>query len=137
MAVSGGKNAVYKPGSIVSFAVSAAVTAGQLVEVTGDKTVGPAGAASRKVVGVALQTASAVGDVIPVQIFGFIFNLTASGAIAAGDEVNPAAAGAVATIAASGAAYVQAEANGARSIVGVALQAIANTATGWVLVGKS
>ena len=137
MAVSGGIHPVYTPGGRVSFAVSAAVTAGQLVEVTGDKTVGPAGAGSRKVVGQALQTASASGDVIPVQIFGFISNLTASGAIAAGDEVNPAAAGAVATLAASGAAYVQAEANNARSIVGVALPASSNAATGWILIGKS
>ena len=135
MAVSGGSNPVYTPGSKVSFAVSAAVTDGQLVEVTGVRTVGPAGAASRKVVGRAMQSGSAVGDVIQVQIFGFIANLTASGTVTAGDEVTAAAAGAVVTIAASGAAYVQGEANGARAIVGVALDTF--TTTGWVLVGKS
>lgn len=136
MAVSGGQNPVYFPGSRVTFAISAAVTAGQMVEVTGNMTVGPAGAASRKVVGMAMQTGSAVGDKIAVQIFGFIARLTASGAIAAGDELNPAAAGAVATLAAAAAATLG-DINNARSVIGVALEAISNGATGRVLVGKS
>lgn len=127
MAVSGGMAPIYAPGAVVSMAVSAAVTQGNLVEVTGNNTIGPAGAASRKVVGVALQTASASGDVISVQVVGMIVKLKANGTITAGDECFPAAAGDASVLAASGAAYVQAEANGARAVVGIALEGAATT----------
>src|SRR5699024_11383512 len=44
---------VYKPGQALTLKASDAVTGGQIVEVTGDGTVGPAAAASAKVIGVA------------------------------------------------------------------------------------
>lgn len=137
MAVSGGSQVVYKPGSIVSMKVSAAVADGDLVEVTGDLTVGPAAAGSRKVVGRAMQAADAANDIIAVQIFGYIAKLKANGTVTAGDELIPAAAGDVSTFAASGAAYVQAEANNARAVIGVALEGAATTVMFKALVGKS
>lgn len=137
MAVSGGANPVFSPGSIVPFAVSAAVTAGRFVEVSGQKTVAPASAGSRKVVGVALQTADAVGDVIPVHLLGYIFTLPAEGAVSAGDELITATGvgneGHVSALAAAGGATA-ADINNARAVVGVALQDIVDEASGWVLV---
>lgn len=137
MTVSGGSQVVYKPGSVVSFAVSAAVADGDLVESTGNMTVGPAGASSRKVIGRAMQAADTAADIIAVQIFGYIARLKANGTVTAGDELIPAAAGDVSTFAASGAAYVQAEANNARAIIGVALEGAATTVVFRALVGKS
>ncbi len=129
MAVTGGMTPVYLPGSRVSMKISAAVTAGQLVEVTGNMTVGPAAAASRKVVGVALQTGSAANDIIAVQIAGYVFRLKASGAVTAGDQVGAGAAGAAITVAGGATADVT------RSIVGVALEGAADTALFRAVVG--
>jgi len=89
---------LYKPGKALTLKASAAVTGGQLVEVTGNGTVGPAGANSTKVVGVAGFDA-AIND--PVVIYtGGVQQVTSSGAIAAGDLIAAAAAGQVATNAA-------------------------------------
>lgn len=137
MAVSGGAVPAYAPGSPApTFAVSAAVTAGRLVEISGNMTVAHAASGSRKVIGMAMQSASAVGDKIGVQLFGDVHNLTAQGAVTAGDELVAGAAGdgRVSTLAASGAGYVQAEANTARAIVGVALEGIADGLLGKVMV---
>lgn len=142
MAVTGGTNVVYKPGSIVSFATSAAVTAGRLVEISGNKTVAHAATKSRKAIGVALQTGSASGDTIAVQLLVYVFKLTASGAITAGDELVAAADGsgkvstAPVTATTIGAAYAEAATeqaiDDARAIVGVSFEGIADTASGWV-----
>jgi hypothetical protein len=83
------------PGMAITAQASAAITAGQLVEITGDNTVGPAGAASKKWRGVAAFDA-ADGDNVTVRSGGDHL-LVASGAVAAGDEVAAAAAGKVAT----------------------------------------
>ncbi|RDI73306.1 hypothetical protein Gocc_2906 [Gaiella occulta] len=136
MAVSDGVNPLYTPGAKVTMKVSAAVTAGQLVEVSGSGTIGPAAANSRKVVGVALQTGSAANDLIAVQLLGYIFKLKAAGAITAGDEVSAGAAGTVATQAAAAGATA-ADINNARSVIGVALENIADTVTGPILVGRA
>ncbi len=136
MAVSGGKNPVYTPGMRVSMKISAAVTAGQLVEVSGDGTIGPAGANSQKVVGVALQSGDAANDIIAVQVLGYVFNLVASGGITAGDEVSAAAAGKVATQAAASGATAT-DINKARSVIGIALDTILDTAAGRILVGRA
>ncbi|HLB03861.1 MAG TPA: hypothetical protein VJK66_02480 [Gaiellaceae bacterium] len=135
MAVSGGKTFVYEAGAAVSFAVSAAVTEGKLVECSGNKTVATAAAESQKVVGVALQTASAVGDVIAVKIRGYIMKMRAEGAVAAGDELNAAADGSgdVTTLPVAATAVAE-DINDARSVIGIALEAIADEAEGWVLV---
>jgi hypothetical protein len=130
VAVTGGYVPPYAAGAPpITLAVSAAVLAGQVVEVTGDNTVGPAGAASRKAIGVAGQSGSAVGDLITVYLFGDLHTMTASGAITAGDQVGTAAAGAVSTIAAGTTTDLT------RSIVGVALAGIANGQTGRIMVG--
>lgn len=124
------------PGLRISYTASAAVTAGQLVETTGDRTVGPAGAASTKVVGVALWDVPAarvsiqgpqVGDVNRLTVVTMCaVKLTASGAIAAGDTLIAAAAGAVSAAGAT---------PDARTVVGRALQAISNGNTGLCLLG--
>lgn len=113
----------YAPGRNVSFVASAAVTGGQLVEITGNMTVAPAAAASTKVIGVAERDAVA-GASLTVSLTGPVWDLTAAGAIAAGDIVAAAAAGAVAPIGAG--------TFGAKK--GIALEAIANAGTGRVLL---
>lgn len=104
----------FKPGAAVTFTVSADVTGGRLVIVTGNRTVGPATADLATVIGVAAYDAVA-GD--PVTVFlrpSGVQELTASGAIAAGAKVISAATGKIATIGA-----------GANPI-GIALEAAAN-----------
>lgn len=85
----------FEPGQAVTLKASAAITGGQLVEVTGSGTVGPAGAASTKVVGVAAFDA-AINDNVTIYSGG-VQHATASGAVAAGDVVQAAANGQVAT----------------------------------------
>lgn len=128
--------AVFKSGAVQpTFSVAAAVTAGRVVEINGNRTVQHAGAASLKAVGVALQTSDGTtGDKIAVATGG-VFLLTASGAIAAGDQVITAATGLVATLAAAAAATAG-DINNARAIVGTALEAIANGQQGRVLISK-
>lgn len=113
-------NRIFRPGQDVTFTASAAITGGQVVAVTGNRTVGPAGAGSSAWIGVAEHDAAS-GAKLNVTSGG-IHELTASGAIAAGANVIGAASGAVATIA-SEADYSK--------IVGVA---IAAAASGKVLV---
>jgi len=79
---------------------SATVTADQLLEVTGDGTVGPAGAASVSVVGLALAGASS-GQPVKMLCFGPVLSVTSSGAITAGAKVVAGAAGVVTTIGAN------------------------------------
>jgi hypothetical protein len=121
-------------GGIVEFGLSsprtytatATITAdptngGQLVELTGNRTIGPAGAASTKTVGVALQSCAS-GDVIAVATRG-VWPMKASGAIAAGDTLVAAAAGAVSTAGAT---------PDARTVIGRAEEAISSGAVGRV-----
>ncbi len=84
----------FKPGSAVTFTASADVTGGRLVEITGNRAVGPAGADSAKVFGVAARDTEA-GDTVLVYGPG-IHTLTASAAVAAGAQVAAAADGKVA-----------------------------------------
>jgi hypothetical protein len=97
---------------------SAAVTGGRLVEVTGNGTVGPAGAASLKVLGVAAFDAATGAKVDVWPLAGLTHKITASGAIAAGDNLAAGAAGVVSPIAAG--TFGQ--------LVGVADRAAADTA---------
>lgn len=87
---------VYTPGESASFTASAAIVGGQLVEVTGSGTVGPASAASVKVIGVAAFDAIA-GARVNVHIGKVVHEAVASGAVAAGDLLVSAAAGQVST----------------------------------------
>jgi hypothetical protein len=91
----------FKPGQAVTFTASAAVVGGRLVAVTGNRTVGPAGADSAAVVGVAGFDA-AIGDTVTVYTrAGGVHALVASAAIAAGAKVSSAAAGKIQTIGAT------------------------------------
>ena len=91
----------FKPGEAVTFTASADVTGGRLVAVTGDRTVGPAGADSAAVVGVAGFDAKSGERVTVFTRAGGVHKLTASGAIAAGAKVSSAAAGAIQTVGAT------------------------------------
>jgi hypothetical protein len=97
---------------------SATVTADQLLAVSGDGTLAPAGAASAAVVGVALAGASS-GQPVKALMFGPVFTLTAAGGITAGAKVVSAAGGLVATIGA----------NTFEKIVGTALETALDTET--------
>lgn len=85
----------FKPGATVTFKASAAVEGGQAVEVTGDREVGPAGAASTKYIGVAGHSAAA-GANVTVHTPGQVQKLKAAWTVAAGDVVQTGAAGTVA-----------------------------------------
>ncbi|HEY9315795.1 capsid cement protein [Williamsia sp.] len=87
----------FAPGTDVTFTASAAITGGQLVAITGNETVGPAGTATATAWrGVAAHDAANGAKVLVLS--GCVITLAASGAIAAGAQVVPAASGAVATI---------------------------------------
>jgi hypothetical protein len=77
---------------------SAAITGGRLVEVTGTGTVGPAGAASVKVLGVAATDAASGAKVQVWPLAGLTHRVLGTGAIAAGDNLAAGAAGVVAAI---------------------------------------
>jgi len=97
---------LFRPGDTVTFGVTTAVTAGQLVEVgSADSSVAPAAAASASVVGVAGHDA-AVGDKVTVEVGKPIHELKAVGAITRGQRLEAAAAGGVSTLAAGTALFV-------------------------------
>ncbi len=106
-------------GAPITLQASVTVTGGRVVESTGNGTVGPAGAASTKVLGIAAFDAAAGAKVDVWPLPGVVHECTASGAIAAGDGLAAGAAGVVSTI---GAGTFQ-------QLVGVALAAAADTAT--------
>lgn len=117
---------VYSPGDAMSATASAAVTGGQLVEITGSGTVGPAGANSTKVIGIAAHDA-AINARVTVHVGKHVHEATASGAIAAGDILVSAAAGQVSTLAAV-TTPTAADVTNTRAIVGVALTTAATGA---------
>lgn len=90
------------PGQALVATASAAITAGQVVEVSGNDTVAPAGADSAKWLGVAAFNAVA-GDRLTVHCGGTQAPI-AAGAVTAGDTVAVAADGKVATAAGTEAA---------------------------------
>jgi hypothetical protein len=120
VAVSGGIVEHFGPVDAETWTTSAAVIAGRLVEATGNRRCGPAGVGSLVVVGVAMQDASAAEDKVAVATDGVV-PCRASGAIAAGQRVIAAAAG---DVAAAGATP------DARTVVGIAVEAISGGATG-------
>jgi len=107
---------IHTPGQAVTLKASAAITGGQVVAVSGNGTVAPAGADSAAWVGVAAFDA-AINDNVTVYCGG-TQNCTASGAVTAGDAIECGAAGTVAT--ASGGT--------ALTVVGVALTTAADAA---------
>lgn len=89
---------LFRPADTVTFGVTAAVTAGQVVQVgAADWAVAPAAADSTSVVGVAGHDA-AVGDKVTVEVGKVIHELIASGPIARGTRVEAATGGKVATL---------------------------------------
>jgi predicted RecA/RadA family phage recombinase len=92
----------YDPGDEITCVAAAAITGGQVVEVTGVGTtpsvtnVTPTTGVSKKVLGIAPNDAASGARVL-VKSDG-IWDLVASGAIVAGDLVTSAAAGKVAAI---------------------------------------
>lgn len=81
----------------LTYAASATITGGQLLEVTGSGTVGPAGAASTKVVGVAGFDCSS-GDQVTIYTGGVHKLVAGTGGVTAGDIVAAGAAGTVVAI---------------------------------------
>ena len=97
---------LFRPGQTVTFGVTAAVTAGQLVEVGSvDFAVAPAAAASAKVVGVAGHDA-AVGDKVTIEVGKVIHELTASAAITRGQKLEAAGSGSVRTLSTGAAIFL-------------------------------
>jgi hypothetical protein len=111
---------VHPAGPFTSTA-SAAITGGQLVEVTGVNTVGPAGAGSIKVVGQACHDAASGADVTVDGDYAIREAVVAGAGVVAGVRLKAAAAGAVAL-------YVDGT-DAVTLVVGVALNTAADTAT--------
>ncbi|MBU8833607.1 capsid cement protein [Mycolicibacterium goodii] len=107
----------YFPADRLAMTASAATTAGQVVRVSGNKTVAPVTAAASGVLGVAAHDAASGAPVV-VYTEG-VFEVAAVGAIAAGSAVVGAAGGGVAAFAD--------ETHTADQIVGDALAAAANS----------
>lgn len=86
----------FKPGKDLTYVTTADVLSGQVVVLTGDYSVGPAGANSALTVGVATHDAPSGSRLVVSS--GGVQRPIASGAIAAGARVSTAAAGKVATV---------------------------------------
>lgn len=112
---------LFTPGQAVTFTAEAAVTAGQLVAVTGDREVSPAGAASTAWIGVAATDAAAAESVL--VLIGGVQKLVAASDVTAGDLVVAAAGGEVATLAAV-TTPTEGDVTGTRAIVGIALTSV-------------
>lgn len=123
---------IIKSPPVTMTCATSAITGGQLVEIVGNMTCKPATAATPKCVGVAARDAI-VGAQVPVYVDG-VHDLTAAGAVAAGDQLVTGAAGTVSTVAAV-TTPTPGDVNATRQIVGIALEAIADTAKGRVLLG--
>lgn len=94
---------VFSNGAPITMQASATVTGGRLVENTGgtaNGTVGPAGAASTKVVGYAAYDAASAAKVDVWPLAGNVFEILCTGTVAAGDNLAAAVNGTVAPIAA-------------------------------------
>ena len=84
------------PDGRYGYTCSAAVTEGQLLEVTGDGTVGPAAVTSAKVVGVAAFAQASGGKVLTHDLDDLHETTVATGqALTAGDPVKAGASGTV------------------------------------------
>ena len=118
---------VFEPATAVTLTASATITGGQLVEVSGDGTVGPAGAGSSKYVGVAGHDAVSGGRLV-VWPRGMVHESTASGSVTAGNQLVTAAAGKVAAVAAV-TTPTAGDVTSTRGLVGIALATAADAAS--------
>jgi hypothetical protein len=105
----------YLYSDVVTGTASATITGGQLLVVSGNGTVGPAGASGPAVIGVAAFDAAS-GDRVSYFPRGKVHVSTASGAITAAARVDAGAAGTVAS------------ASAALTNIGIALTTAADTA---------
>ena len=88
----------YKPGMQVAFVATTAIVGGNVVEITGDRTVGvPAAAASAKSIGTAGHDA-AINDQVIVHLNGPVDTFISAAAIVAGVNVENATLGKVQTL---------------------------------------
>lgn len=87
----------FTPGAAVTYTAESAITAGRVVELSGDRTVSTAAAGSAKAVGVAARAAKVGEQVLVHHLNGQVHRLVTAGAVAAGDRVAAAADGKVAT----------------------------------------
>jgi len=117
---------VYIPAHTITATTSAAVTGGQTLAVSGDGTVGPAGATSASYIGVAGHDAAS-GARVTVYARGMVHETTASGNITAGAQVVAGAAGTVTALAAAVATIDETDVNDARAVIGVALTTATDT----------
>lgn len=117
---------LHNPGHARTSTTSAAVTAGQLLIVTGSGTVGPATAKSPAWVGVAGHDAASGAQV--TYFSGGTQRLTAAGGITAGNIVVAGAAGTAAALAAVTTPTAD-DVTDSRAIVGIALTTALDTAT--------
>lgn len=102
-------------GDTITCTTSATVTGGQVLVVSGNGTVGPAGADSNAVIGVAAHDAAS-GAMVAVFPRGKVHISTASGGITAAARLNSGAAGTVAS------------ASAAVANIGIAMTTAADTA---------
>lgn len=121
----------FTPGQVITMTTSGAVTGGDILVVSGNGTVAKASTlANISYVGVAGHDAAS-GAKVAVHTCSPVHKSIADGAITAGDLITSTntANRQVKTLAAAGAAYVQAEANASRAVIGVALTTAADNAT--------
>ena len=85
----------FTPGQNVTHTAAADLVGGQLVEITADRTVGPAAAGSLKVAGVVGNDCKAGGEVVVYMIPGHVHWVEAAAVVAAGDQIEAAADGKV------------------------------------------
>lgn len=109
-----------------SFTTSATVTGGTLAVVSGDGTVGPAGAGAANVIGVFGHDAAS-GKRVTVFLRGPVHEVANSGGVTAGAQLISAAAGKVASLAAAS-GNAAADINAARQVIGIALTTAADLA---------
>jgi len=72
-------------GTALSFTASAAITAGQVVYVSGDNTVAPSSTDGEAVVGIAAQTVASGEEVMVIGSGGRVLFTSGSGGVRAGD----------------------------------------------------
>lgn len=121
----------FTPGHEITMTTSGAVTGGDILVVSGSGTVAKASTlADPAWVGVAGNDAAS-GARVTAHARGKVHRSIADGAVTAGDLLTTTntANRQVKTLAAAGAAYVQAEANATRAILGVALTTAADNAS--------
>ena len=113
----------FLPGESVTFKAEAAVTAGQLVVISGDREVSPGTAAAGAAWVGAAATDAAAGDNVLVLMGGVQKLTTTDAAVTAGDLVVAAADGKIAKLAAVTTPTAD-DVTGTRSVVGIALTSV-------------